>query len=115
MVFQVDGFINGKRIRKNFPTKKEALVEKEAREIEAVQAASSNLRIVGTHLSDDELRQAESVFLRIRDDQRSLTRLVDFALANLKEPEKHKPLANALAEYLALRTADHARELRLCK
>lgn len=110
-VYQVDGFINGKCIRQNFPTRKEALLEKEALELKAVQSAASNLRMVGTHLSDDELRQAESVFLRIRGDSRTLIKLVDFGLANLKESKTEKLLAEAITEYVAHRTADHKRGL----
>lgn len=111
IVYQVDGFINGKRIRKNFPTRKEARIEKDALELKTIQSAASNLRMVGTHLSDDEVRQAESVFLRIRGDRRTLTQLVDFTLDNLKEPETHKPLADALTENVAHRTAEHERGL----
>ncbi|AWI10303.1 hypothetical protein [Ereboglobus luteus] len=108
VVYQVDGFINGKRIRKNFQSRKDAVAEKDAQALEAIKAADSNLRLVSTFLADAELREAESVFLKIRDDKRSLSHLVDFALTNCPKPDKDITLVDALKSYRKQRDADLA-------
>ena len=108
IVYQVDGFINGKRIRKNFQSRKEAVAEKDAQTLEAMQAVDSNLRLVSTFLADDKLREAESVFLKIRDDKRSLSHLIDFALTNCPKPDKYITLVDALNSYRKQRDADLA-------
>jgi len=61
----------------------------------------SNTRAAITRLSDVQLHEAEAVFRRLEGLARSLTFYVDFALANYREPEKQKPLADAVIDYVA--------------
>jgi len=96
--WRVDGRINGVRIRKNFKTREEAAAEKATLELKALQSTSS-LRSVATTLTEDQTREAEAVFLRLADKPRPLSFYVDFALTNYREPEKQKPLADAIADY----------------
>jgi len=96
--WRVDGRINGVRIRKNFKTREEAAAEKATLELKALQSTSS-LRSVATTLTEDQTREAEAVFRRLADKPRPLSFYVDFALTNYREPEKQKPLADAIADY----------------
>jgi len=99
--WRVDGRINGVRIRKNFKTREEAAAEKATLELKALQATASNLRSIATTLTEDQAREAEAVFLRLADKPRALSFYVDFALANYKEPESQKSLADAITDYIA--------------
>ncbi len=98
--WRVTGWLNGFRIRKNFKTREEAAAEKAALAIKALQA-TSGLRSIATPLTDEQVREAEAVFLRLGDKPRSLSFYVDFALANYKEPESQKPIADAITAYIA--------------
>ena len=80
MVFQVCARINGKRFRKNFPTRAEAEAERQVRGIEFLQ--ETEMRVAATRLNDAQLREAEAVFVRLEGQPRPLPFYVDFAQAN---------------------------------
>ena len=103
--WRVAGWLHGVRIRKNFKTKEEALAEKAALELNALQAASG-LRATATSLSNEQIREAEAVFRRLEGRTRSLGFYVDFALTNYRDPVRDISLAEATKEYVALREAD---------
>jgi integrase len=117
IVYQVDGTIAGKRIRKNFPSKKEAQAEKSALEMQFLQACDANLRMVTTFLSADELREAEAVFRQLKESKQAknadkpLSFYVTYALANYRPPNCIKPLADAAESYRLQREADYAKGL----
>jgi hypothetical protein len=98
--WRVDGYFNGVRIRRNFKTREEAAAEKSALEFKALNAANG-LHTVATVLTAEQVREAEAVFHRLGGKGRSLSFYVDFAIANYREPEKQKRLAEAAAEYVA--------------
>lgn len=100
IVFQLYAFIDGKRFRQNFPTRAEAEAERQVQEVNFFQR-DSGVRAAITRLSEDQLHEAESVFRRLEGQARSLTFYVDFALANYREPEKQKSLADAVTDYVA--------------
>lgn len=108
--YRVDGRLHGVRIRKNFKTKAEAIAEKAALDMQALRAVAG-LRPTTTFLADDQLREAEAVFRRIAGLPRSLSFYVDYAVANYREPERQKLLADAVTEYLAGRKQEHERTL----
>ncbi len=107
--WRVDGRLHGLRIRKNFKTREEAAAEKAASNLKSLQAASG-LRAAMTFLTEDQLREAEAAVPAAGRPAvaRSLSYL-DYALANYREPEKQKPLADAIAEYLAAKKQEHER------
>jgi hypothetical protein len=121
--WRVSGVLHGERVRRNFRDRGDALAEKRALELRALQAASG-MREVGTFLTDTQLREAEAAFLRLRElaanqaqptqphqqQTRSLTFYLDYALRHYKEPVAWKPLAEAIGEYVARREADCKRE-----
>ena len=90
IVFRLTGWLDGTRIRKNFPTRAEASAERQSLEIQQVQA-ESGLRTAITRLTDGQLHEAEAVFRRLADKPRPLSFYCDFALANYREPENQKP------------------------
>ena len=108
--WRVSGLLAGVRIRKNFKTREEAAAEKATLEIKALQIASGQRAIITT-LTETQAREAEAVFHRLAGKVQSLSFFVDFALANYREPEKQKKLADAIAEYVAAKeheqTQDH--------
>jgi integrase len=108
--WRVSGWLHGVRIRKNFPTKEEAAAEKATLELKAVQA-TAGMRSVMTFLNDAQLREAEDAFRRLGGRQSSLLRYLDFALANFREPEKQKPLKDAVGEYFQTKQTAHERTL----
>ncbi|HWA08830.1 MAG TPA: hypothetical protein VG838_05110 [Opitutaceae bacterium] len=103
--WRVAGWLHGVRIRKNLPSREEAAAEKAALEIKCIQAASG-LRPALTCLSEDQLREAESVFRAVADRKRGLTFYVNHALSNYRDPENQKSLKDAASIYVALRGAE---------
>jgi integrase len=110
VVFRVSGWLNGKRVRKNLPTRAEAKAEVDVLEIEAVQAETGIRRTV-TRLTEDELHEAEAVVRRMAGKPHSLSFYVDFALANYKEPVCQKALAEAATEYVAAKKHEREQDL----
>ncbi|MDI1249004.1 MAG: site-specific integrase [Lacunisphaera sp.] len=107
--WRVSGFLHGVRLRKNFKTREEAAAEKATLEIKALQA-TSGLRSIATALTEERVREAEALFQRVEGKSRPLSFYVDFALANYREPEKQKSLAEGIAEYVAAREHEFAQD-----
>jgi hypothetical protein len=99
IVFRVSGWLDGKRVRKNFPTRTEAEAERQVLEIQRLQS-EVGIRTAVTRLDDEQLHEAEAVFRRLTGLPRPLSFYVEFALANYREPENQKPLADAVAKYI---------------
>jgi len=97
--YRVIGWLHGERVRKNFKTREEASAERAALEIQSLQT-THGMRAVPTTLSIEQVRDAEVAYRRLEDNSRPLSFYLDFALANYREPEKQKPLADAIAEYV---------------
>jgi len=98
--WRVDGRLNGLRIRRNFKTQEEAAAEKATLDLKALQL-ESGMRSVPTFLTEEQVREAETVFSRLKDSPRSLSFCVDYTLTNYQEPQSQKKLTDAVADYLA--------------
>jgi integrase len=107
VVFRVSGWLDGKRVRKNSPTRAEAEAERQVLEVQRLQG-ESGIRTAITRLVEDQLHEAESVFRRLDGRAHSLSFYVEFALANYREPLTQKLLAEAVIEFVAIK--DHERE-----
>jgi integrase len=107
IVFRLSGWLDGKRIRKNFPTRTEAEAQRQVFDIGNLQT-KAGVRAAITRLTDEQLHQAEAVFQRLAGRPQPLSFYVDFALANYREPEKQKPLTEAVAEYVAAKEHEFA-------
>jgi integrase len=107
VVYRISGWLDGKRVRKNFPTRAEAEAERQTLEIQRLQR-ETGIRAAATRLTDDQLHEAETVFRRLAGLPHSLAFYVDFALAKYREPVSQKPLTEAVAEYVAMK--EHERE-----
>jgi hypothetical protein len=68
--WRVSGWLSEVRIRKNFKTREEAAAEKSALELKAMHAVT-NTRAAATCLTEEQLREAESAFNRLKDLPRS--------------------------------------------
>ncbi len=109
IVWRVAGWLDGKRIRKNYATRAEANAERQMLEVQRLQS-ETGIRTVATRLEDAQLKEAEAVFARLNGQPRSLSFYVDFALTHYREPEKQKPLADAVAEYIAAKEHEFAQD-----
>lgn len=106
IVYRVSGWLDGQRIRKNYATRGDAEVERDLLEIKAAQG-DTGLRRAVTRLTDEQLREAESVFHRLADQPHKLTFCVDFTLKNYRAPETQKKIAEAVADYVAAKRHEH--------
>jgi integrase len=100
IVFRVSGWADGKRVRKNFPTRAEAEAERQVLEIRRLQH-ETGIRAAATRLTDKQLHEAEAAYCRLDGRGHSLSFCVDFTLANYRPPEKEKRLDEAITEYVA--------------
>jgi integrase len=107
VVFRVAGWLDGKRVRKNFPTRPEAEAERQVLEVQRLQG-EAGIRTAVTRLTDEQLHDAEAVFRRLAGQPHPLSFYVEFALANYREPVMRKLLAEAVTEFLVIK--DHERE-----
>jgi integrase len=106
IVFRVSGWLDGKRLRKNFPTRPEAEAERQILEVQRLRT-ETGVRTTVTRLSEDQLQEAEAIFRRLAGRPRPPSFYIEYALANYREPLTQKPLTEAVAEYIA--TKDHER------
>ena len=111
IVFRVSGYLCGQRVRKNIATRAEAEAEKQVLNVKALQG-DTDVRTAVTRLTDEQLHEAEAAFRRLGDKPKlSLLAYLDFALANYKEPDQQKALADAIAEYVATKREANVRTL----
>jgi len=110
IVFRVSGWLAGKRIRKNFPTRAEAKAEADTLEIQRLQG-ETGVRPTVTRLTEDQLHEAESVFKRLSGKARSLSFYVDFALTHYRESAGEKKIVDAIADYVALKQHEQEQDL----
>jgi len=109
VVFRVSGWLDGKRIRKNFPTRAEADAERQILEVQQLQG-DTGTRTAITRLTEEQLGEAEAVFGRMTGQPRSLSFYVDFALTNYREPERQRSLADAVADYIGAKEHEFAQD-----
>jgi integrase len=107
IVFRVSGWLDGKRVRKNFPTRTEAVAERQVLEVQRLQG-DTGIRTAVTRLTDEQLHEAEALFRRISGQTPALSFYVEFALANYRAPVAEKLLTEAVTEFLVVK--DHERE-----
>ncbi|MCW5555428.1 MAG: tyrosine-type recombinase/integrase [Verrucomicrobiae bacterium] len=101
---------DGKQVRKNVQTFHEALQVKEELELKA-RGQPVEFVLRKTRLTQDELAEAEHAIRRLRDAQtvhphlkgKSLQFVVDFALANYKEPTITIKVADAVEQFLQVK------------
>jgi integrase len=107
--FQLSGWLNGRRIRKHFKNRDEALGEKNALEVEAANGGGE-IRARNTRLSADQLAEAEAAIARL--GPRSLSLAVEWFLTTYKPPVTEIPIETAAEAFLAAK-ASHIRPLAL--
>jgi len=108
VVFRVSGWLDGKRVCKNFPSRAEAHAERQTLDVQRLQI-KTGIRTAATRLTDGQLQDAEAAFRRLADVGHSLLFCVDFAVANYRAPEKQKALAEAVADYVGQECRPHSR------
>ena len=80
--WKVEGRLNGTRVRKFFPDKEQAESYRQRKEVEAING-TSDLKPSVTHLSSEQLRQAEAAFKRL--GERSILAAVDWYLDTYRD------------------------------
>ncbi len=99
--YRLTGWLQGRRIRKQFKTEAEAIGAKQLNEIAAANA-DLQIRPVNTSLSSAQLREAEAVFHRLGGQ--SLSFAVDWFLGNYRPPLVAKDLSAAVVAFREDRT-----------
>lgn len=94
---QVEGLVNGRRVRRQFKTIAEAAGEKNRLEVDAANA-QNDVRAVNTRLAPAQLADAESAFRRLAG--RPLALAIDWFLTTYREPSEPTPLPKAAEECL---------------
>jgi hypothetical protein len=89
--------LDGRRIRKKFSTREEALNWKSRKEIELVNRGQK-LHSVITDLSEEQIKEAQACFLRLGDRYR-LTECIDFFLQHFHEPNFKISLSEASVKF----------------
>ncbi|HTQ32024.1 MAG TPA: site-specific integrase [Opitutaceae bacterium] len=110
VVFRVSGWLDGRRVRKNFSTRAEAEAERQILEVQLLQG-HTGIRTAITRLTDDQLHDAEAAFRRLKGNPTSLLTYLDFALANYCEAIQPKLLGEAVTDYVAEKTKQHEQTL----
>src|ERR1035438_1768459 len=109
-VFRVAGWLDGKRIRKNFPARAEAEAERQILEVQRLQG-DAGIHTTVTRLAEDQLHEDEAMFRRLAGRTRPLSFYVEFALANYREPVTQKLITEAVTEYVATKQHEHEQDL----
>jgi len=111
IVFRVSGWLDGKRVRKNFLTRTEAVAERQVLELQLIQG-ETGIRTTITRLSEGQLQDAEAAFRRLGENpNQSLLFYLEYALANYRVPEREQLLNTAVKEYLVTKQRERERGL----
>jgi integrase len=108
IVFRVYGWLDGKRVRKNFATRAEANAERDALEAERM-GADTGLRRALTRLSEEQLHEAEAMFARLKEQPKPLTFYVEYALKHYNPAQREMILPDAIAEYTTFKEREQER------
>jgi hypothetical protein len=107
--FLLSGWLNGRRIRKHFKSRDEALGEKNSLEIEAANNGGE-IRARNTRLSAEQIAEAELAIGRL--GSKSLSLAVEWFLATYKPPVTAMAIEAAVEAFLEAK-APHIRPLAL--
>jgi len=111
-VWRLSGTLNGKRIRKNFSTREDAVDERQHLDIEHLNNESDG-QTVWTTLTHDQNRDAIAAtsLLKHSKSSKSLSFAVDYFLQHYKEAAESMTLEAAIREYTDERSKDAERGL----
>lgn len=96
--WKVEGRLNGARVRKFFPNKEEAEGYRQLKEVEAING-SHELRPSVTHLTAEQLRQAEAAFKRL--GSRSILAAVEWYLDTYRDTLTKLSVTEAYPQFIA--------------
>jgi integrase len=111
-VFRLSGTLNGKRIRKNFKTRDEAVAERQVLEVEHLNGKSEG-QTVWTTLTHEQNRDAIAAVNRLQraGSGKSLSFAVDYLLQHYREAAEEKAVSEAATEYVEVKTIELDREI----
>lgn len=98
ITFLVEGYLNGRRVRKKFQSHEFAVGEKTRLDIEAGNSNAA-LRVAPTRLSNTQIAEAEFCFKRLHD-RASLSAVVEWYLSNYRPPSVEMAFPCGQAEFL---------------
>lgn len=96
--WKVEGRLSGVRVRKFFPNKEEAEGYRQLKEVEAING-SHELRPSVTHLTAEQLRQAEAAFKRLGN--RSILAAVEWYLDTYRDTLTKRSVTEAYPQFIA--------------
>jgi len=95
--FLLSGWLHGRRVRKQFVSRDEALGEKNALEVEAANMGGE-IRARNTRLSSEQLAEAEAAIARL--GTKSLSLAVEWFLTTYRPPVEAMAMETAVAAFL---------------
>ena len=107
--YQIQGWVNGRRVRKNFKSEQEAQGAKHRLEVFAANAIDP-IRPAVTRLTPAQIAEAETAFARIGDWP--VSPAIDWFLTTYTAPLAEKSIEDAVTAFLADRTK-HVRKMVL--
>ena len=110
--YRVSGTLNGKRIRKNFEIRKDAVAFRQQLDIKRLNEASTG-QTIWTTLSHDDNREAIAAtnMLKAAGSKRSLTFATNYFLDHYKEVAEQMKVAEAVEDYLLEKQVEMEREI----
>ena len=108
--YRVTGSVEGKQVRKNFKTRKEALKERDRLEVERLNGETDG-QSIWTTLSRDQNRDAIAAVSKLAaaGSDKTLSFAVDFMLKHYRETESSVALDQAVTAYRKQRELEEAR------
>jgi len=116
--FRVAGYKpNGERVRENFPTQEEAIGRKAELDIEAANiVTTTSTRLKATRLTDEQVKDAERAVAKLGSKSvvesigiKSMLEVVEYFVANYREPTRQIRLADAVVQFIAEREKQNRR------
>ena len=109
-VWRLSGTLNGKRIRKNFPSRDEAVAARQNLEIKFLEQESEG-QTVWTTLTHDQNRDAIAAINRLKHAKstKSLSFAVDYFLQHYREAQECMGVQDSVTAYLSEKLRDHER------
>lgn len=96
--FLVEGYLNGRRVRKKFQRHEEAIGEKAKLDVDVANSEAA-LRVIPTRLSEAQIAEAEFCFRRLHE-RATLSAAVEWDLCNYRPPAIQMDLSSAQTEFL---------------
>ena len=98
-VYRVSGTINGRRVRRNFKTKEEAITAKQTLNLQYI-AERNEEKVIVTTLTREQCDEAKVAFKLLEDRKKPLSFYMQYALDRYREAEFELTVKKAVRHFL---------------